>query len=239
MENTIKTIPQSKVFFLATIIALGGCANTPPVSTVKTTSSTMYFPEIGVTATADVGQGILSKANVFRTPGMALTTTISEVVNPPGTTTIYAGSLPLHTTNNLGSYYKDPNATYTMLGQAVPSSDRSGIFVPNDQSKPSVIYHYTTSYNYGEKPISSLKPITIETWGENSFKQELIYLGVQQNTITILYREFKDSIARPAFSQEIKYDLSQGREIGYKGARFEILKASNTELTYKVLRPLD
>ena len=46
-------------------------------------------------------------------------------------------------------------------------------------------------------------------------------------------------MARPAFSQELKYDISQGKEIGYKSARFEIIKATNTELTYKVLKPLE
>ena len=55
----------------------------------------------------------------------------------------------------------------------------------------------------------------------------------------ILYREFFDNIARPAFSQEYKYDLSKGTSIGYRGARFEIIKATNTELVYKVIKALD
>jgi hypothetical protein len=51
----------------------------------------------------------------------------------------------------------------------------------------------------------------------------------------VVYREFKNSFARPAFTQELKYDLSQDRVIGYQGARFEVLNAGNTEITYKVL----
>jgi hypothetical protein len=50
-----------------------------------------------------------------------------------------------------------------------------------------------------------------------------------------VYREFKDNLARPAFTQELKYDLGQSRVIGYKGARFEVLDAGNTAITYKVL----
>ena len=79
---------------------------------------------------------------------------------------------------------------------------------------------------------------TIE-WRADSFKRELVYSGVSQNTISILYREFSDNMARPAFSQDLKYDLSQGKEIGFKGARFEVTKASNTGIVYKVLKALD
>ena len=61
---------------------------------------------------------------------------------------------------------------------------------------------------------------------------------MSQNTVTLVYREFKDSFARPAFTQELKYDLSQDRVIGYKGARFEVVNAGNTEITYKVISPL-
>ena len=46
-------------------------------------------------------------------------------------------------------------------------------------------------------------------------------------------------MARPAFSQELKYDLGEGQVIGFKGARFEVVKATNLGITYRVLRHLD
>jgi hypothetical protein len=226
--------------YLIAIGALIGCAaTTPPARTVFGTKSVLFFPETGNLATADIGQSILSKAYLTKSSGIKIPEEISEIANPPGLTTIKSGSLPLSGSNELGKFYIDTNATYTMLGATVPVGNRAGIFIPNNTSQPSVIYHYTSSYNFGKNPITGIQSTIIETWGEDSFKRELIYLGVQQNTITIQYREFKNDIARPAFSQEIKYDLSQGKEIGYKGARFEITKATNTELTYKVLKPLD
>jgi hypothetical protein len=91
----------------------------------------------------------------------------------------------------------------------------------------------------GEIPSEGITYTTYEEWDTNSFKRELVYSGVSQNTISILYREFKHDIARPAFSQELKYDLAQGNEIGFRGARFLVLKAGNTSIRYKVLRALD
>ena len=46
-------------------------------------------------------------------------------------------------------------------------------------------------------------------------------------------------MARPAFTEDLKYDLSQGDVIGYKGARFKIITANNLSIRYMVLKPLD
>ena len=45
-------------------------------------------------------------------------------------------------------------------------------------------------------------------------------------------------LARPAFSQELRYDLKDGDEIGYKGARFKVIKANNVSIKYKVTKHL-
>ena len=73
----------------------------------------------------------------------------------------------------------------------------------------------------------------------DSFKRELIYVGVSKNVVSILYREFKNDMARPAFTQEIKYDLAEGNEIGYRGARFQVISATNTGIKYTLLKTLD
>lgn len=70
---------------------------------------------------------------------------------------------------------------------------------------------------------------------ENSFQQTLLYNGKIENRISIGYREFSNSLARPAFSNEVAYDLSASSLIGYKGARIEVINATNTEITYRIL----
>jgi hypothetical protein len=69
-----------------------------------------------------------------------------------------------------------------------------------------------------------------------SFQQTLIYSGRVANRVKIGYREFSNDIARPAFNNEVEYDLQEARTIGYKGARIEILEATNEYIKYKVLR---
>lgn len=70
------------------------------------------------------------------------------------------------------------------------------------------------------------------------FRRELLYTGRAGNQISLMYREFKDDMARPAFSQQLQYDFAPNVVIGYQGARFKISSATNTEVTFEVLSPL-
>jgi len=73
---------------------------------------------------------------------------------------------------------------------------------------------------------------------EDSFKYTALYQGKTQNSIKISFREFKNDMARPAFTQDIDYELNAdgGATIGFKGLRIEVIKATNMDLTYKVIK---
>jgi len=70
----------------------------------------------------------------------------------------------------------------------------------------------------------------------NSFQQSLIYSGRVGDKINIGYREFSSSYARPAFNNDVEYDLTTSNTIGYKGAKLEILEATNEHIRYRVLQ---
>ena len=81
------------------------------------------------------------------------------------------------------------------------------------------------AFTYEKKPILSA----------NSFQQTLIYSGKSDSKILIGYREFSNNIARPAFNNDVSYDLSDSNIIGYKGAKIEVIEATNQFIEYKVL----
>ena len=70
----------------------------------------------------------------------------------------------------------------------------------------------------------------------SSSQSELIYSGKSGNVIKVVYREFSNDFARPAFSQELQYDLNETTTIKFKTAVMEIIKASNQEITFKVIQ---
>lgn len=70
----------------------------------------------------------------------------------------------------------------------------------------------------------------------DGFQQTLLYSGRIGNKINISYREFSNDIARPAFNNDVEYDLSESTTIGYKGAEIEIIEATNRMIKYRVIR---
>jgi len=80
------------------------------------------------------------------------------------------------------------------------------------------------SYQATERPIVS----------SNNFQQTLIYSGRVGDKVRVSYREFSGNIARPAFSNEAEYDLSEAMQIAYKGAKIQILEADNEKIKYEV-----
>lgn len=62
--------------------------------------------------------------------------------------------------------------------------------------------------------------------------QTLLYNGKIGNKVTFAYRETQNNLARPAFNNSVEYDLSESSVVRYKGAQIEIIKATNTEITY-------
>lgn len=80
------------------------------------------------------------------------------------------------------------------------------------------------------------KRTSIGVASDSSFQQTLIYSGKVGNKINIGYREFSSNMARPAFNNDVEYDLGESKQIGYKGALLEVIDANNQNITYKVLR---
>ena len=99
------------------------------------------------------------------------------------------------------------------------------------------IWIRSTSRYTGEYciPPEYLEETSYVDFSQPNIKQQLIYNGKNGNYVKFLYREISQGeYLRPAFSQEIQYDLEEGNEIGFKGARIEVLDATNRTIIYKV-----
>ncbi|RYG90511.1 MAG: hypothetical protein EON58_19175 [Alphaproteobacteria bacterium] len=86
------------------------------------------------------------------------------------------------------------------------------------------------------RPVPNATVERLPIQSENSFQQTLIYSGRVGSKVNIGYREFSANVARPAFNNDVEYDLSESRTIGYRGAQIEIINATNEYIEYRVLR---
>ena len=69
---------------------------------------------------------------------------------------------------------------------------------------------------------------------EGSFEAELIYSGKSGDTIKLVYREYLDGLARPAFTQDLEYDLSESKTIAFKTLVIDVLEATNSSIRFIV-----
>jgi hypothetical protein len=120
------------------------------------------------------------------------------------------------------------------------------IYTPIDNKEYSIAISKIDGHMalYSQGSIFQMKPVPYTTLKlpvkeKEYFKQEFIYNGKVGNSLKFVYREFTDNYARPAFMQELQYDISESKIIGFKGLRIEIINVNNTSITYKVLNHFD
>tara|TARA_B100000963_G_C22593879_1_gene656903 strand:- start:166 stop:1248 length:1083 start_codon:yes stop_codon:yes gene_type:complete len=71
---------------------------------------------------------------------------------------------------------------------------------------------------------------------DDKLQQTIEYAGRTGEILNFIYSEFSDGMARDAFTREFRMDLSEGNIGAYKGAIFEVIKATNATISYKVIR---
>lgn len=235
---------------LAVVFFLGGCKTVPTHSIqrfeyvqVAAQTQLINLPPLNADSEAEVGQSMVQAARKTVTPAIKVTEEIIHQIPNSTKVKIIPSQLPLIGTDQNGAYYRanrTSSSIYNFIGDA---RGIAGVYVPNiEPTSTQVFWHWDSDGNRGSRsphPGIKYETTTIEQLGIDSFKRELVYQGVSQNTVSIRYREFNQDLARPAFTEDLKYDLSHGDIIGYKGARFQIIKANNLNIRYKVLKPLD
>ena len=71
------------------------------------------------------------------------------------------------------------------------------------------------------------------------FAAELIYSGLAGKVVQAVYREYVNDMARPAFTQELQYDLGEERSIAYKSLRMRVEDATISTIRYSVVSDSD
>ncbi|OEZ64157.1 hypothetical protein [Duganella sp. HH105] len=166
------------------------------------------FPAVGSTSTRNVGEALISHGYAKLIPKLII----------PSDQKIGATDIPA------GTYYfnaENSERFKFLLGslEVYLYKDKKNICIAKDKC---LDMPYSIENSLGA-PMA------------DHFQQTLIYNGKIGNKITLGYREFSGNVARPAFSNEVSYDLSESSVLGYKGARIEVIKATNTEVTYKIV----
>ena len=201
------------VSLLVTSVLVAGCAAGPEIASLD---QNIVRPDVGAISTREVGEPLFETIDAKTYDGLRF---------PLGTTIkMGIGS----TVEPKGPYILTASGNY--CGPADQVRDLAG---PTNHALPNGMC-------FTEQMLVNMqvKFVHVQVYRNDpaNFQQQLIYEGKAGKEIKISYREFHGDFARPGFTQELSFDLSEGDTIGAKGARIQIIKATNTEIQYKIIK---
>jgi len=175
----------------------------------------IYFrlPEHREIKTIEVGKVLFWKDKQTTIPAVDIEQAIihpAENVGTKFTIILLSGRYVEKGKDNDGKYYEGKKGNLLADGQPVNTAE-AGIYITNSDPKKTEIYVLPADLrplSYSRDDIPFTKSFH-QKRDELSFKKELVYTGISRNVISILYREFKEDMARPAFSQDLKNMISR------------------------------
>jgi hypothetical protein len=187
----------------------------PPAQT-----RTSEAPEVGVEQSKAVGEVVASRESITALRGAMITNRFGNRIQlTEGTVLGY-------------TWYCDPPMLECLRdreGRGVLDEVRSG---PRQVPINAILYQ--------TQPLSIPYTLTDAVKvGENSFRYQLLYQGLDGRTVRLTYRGYTNDLARPAFQQDLTYTLEQnGRptDVSFRGLQMTILRADNNGITYRVRR---
>ncbi|HSZ52919.1 MAG TPA: hypothetical protein VK801_15230 [Caulobacteraceae bacterium] len=209
---------------------LTGCAT--PVANYKPEVQQLSQPPLNSISTASIGDDLLSQGSNAIQEGLEL----KAQVHVTWAYTLSSGFYPKTGSDSHNAYYSfifmSSLPGYGTLSKNPLADPARSIKTDLQGSKVCVV---TVFDLYVCAPDSSGTLTRRTLTSENGLQRTLIYNGRVGDKINIGYREFSDSTARPAFSNNVEYDLSSSNIISYRGAKLRIIDANNNSITYQVL----
>ena len=220
---------MKKIIFLSLFGLVLTACNTVKYNYVAETKQISY-PDLNVVTKTFIGDDMVRQGTVAATDVVYFpqTTVVSGVVD----FTIHAGEYPKVGEDQKYLFFglNELNSGVT-VGKSAFADIPVGIRTNKQDNDLCIITVSGSALCKGDASFSyQKKNVTYQ----NAFQQILIYNGKVGHKINIGYKEFNNDFARPAFSNNVEYDLSESKVIRYKGAELEIIKATNQFIEYKV-----
>lgn len=225
-----------KILALAIFVGVGlvGCAAPKYNYTPETTQ--ISRPPLDTVTTAYVGDQMLTQGKVVKQDALIVKSPVKVGMSH----VIGAGQYLKTGFDEKADYYSGNNPIDARSGKLERTSALwdmpQSLMITKADNKICIITITGQMVCAADVPPQSYELGSAETLNNNSFQQTLIYSGRVGNKINIGYREFSSNLARPAFNNDVEYDLNESKTIGYKGALLEVIEATNQFIKYKVIK---
>lgn len=232
---------MKKLILLLISVAIVACETVTPIMQVKQHLSSSTF-DIGKIKQTNIGDYMVMEQDIIYYEGL----TIISDFQPPSSLTI---SYPLLSSGTTFEPYGKLKS-----GEIVYKSIESGLLSTN-KINGLPLYTYCLIVDAEKNAIgdssgdsSDCSSVIVRQWPQSipmketkfiqkgSFRKELVYQGKSGNTIRLLYREFCDEMARPAFYQDLTYDMTETNIIGFREMTIEVIEATNLYIKFVLLK---
>ena len=215
---------------------VAACSSRSTVQPLSYKYVVRIFPEIGSISTQELGSTLLNYSQVHERDSWKPLLEITTAKNVAGVFYVLQPKVlrPSHL-NSEGQKVFTAEGAYIYGGNTPngPSASPPDLIMNEGEL---CLAEYVWGRPKGCFDLSLFQPATYENPAMPRLSQERIYNGRSGDALKFVYREITGTgLLRSPFTQNITYDLSLGTEIGFKGARFEVIDASNRQITYKVL----
>jgi len=227
MKNTIT--------ILAFTVAATGCASVSVTQPSQLTEKVGQLPELNAPATVTVGSTMFSQYRYWSKTGYRLLAPVS-VGLALGSIRTDAGDFVVPATAEGAPAYCTEKPAYIdpMVGPL-----KTACFLDKAGSGSFDIVKAAPGLVWFEKKLEApirYEQSELQVPRPDSKKFELLYQGVSAKTVRLSYREYMNDFARPAFFQDVSYEISEfPAEVTFRTVRISVLSADNSGIRYKVL----
>jgi len=219
---------MKKLFLaLSAVFILAGCATTPP-RRIEPEIIDVSDPKIGIETTKTIGETLVSEGSRLEAYGL-------EILSPSLDGCVSTG-LYRQTASSDDFDRFDPVPS---TGAAIKPVNTAACFLAYNKRLKSLqraVYNdFGMIYYLGGIPQGNYQYKKFTVDNKSSFQKTLIFTGKDKDILRFTYREFANDYARPAFSVDVVYDLSESRIVQYQKLKMEVLNATSTEITYKLI----
>jgi len=235
-------------FFLlvSLVMFLSGCLSSPVKLGEYANTKVLDDPQVGTTTTRALGETLVSKGVRTTEPALEVIKT-TQFNKADGESSIMTCAVTVHpgTYPKRGILTKEPKGAACfgpVTAELTLSDGTTNWNCPGRTGLGDVCLDSAGTYHLvlgpGTVPLKQdfdhLRLTERVSEHNPGLVQEIIYNGRAGNSVKMLYREFSYDVARPAFAQELQYDLGESHVVGFKTLRMEILEATNTQITYRL-----
>ena len=226
---------MKKSIILASLTAIFTTACASTGTSLAPEITRVNFPTQNNTTTVRLGESMLKKSKVYAYEAIQLDgefkvgdgVLTQKITIPPQK--LKAKSL---LKNNTLYMAEEAYSADALLGK---KPVLAGLCIPKDKEKTKWrVYLNGVCTALGTKKLPSHSFTKAYDTNKPSLTRELVYNGRVGNDVKIIYRELSNDFMRPAFQQELQYDMGQSKEIGFREVVLVVENANNKEISYTV-----